>query len=307
MADAILASSGIYQIRNTANGKVYIGSAVNLRTRLQYHRSYLARGKHVNQKLQRAWIKYGGDAFELTAIEYVNDPARLLEREQHWIDSTRAVDKGYNIRRVAQSNFGLKASEATKAKMSASRKGRTMSAEARANMSAAQRLYGPRHSEATRAKMSIDRKGRTHTDEAKAKIAIASTGRKLSPESIAKRTAATMATVAARGPLVISDESRARISASKKGRPSKGRKPVLLFGIMYESITAASLAIGRNPQWVKARMGTDQMPEGDIHAKPPVSVETRMRQSASIKAKLNQPGIQAKRLATREANKARTA
>jgi group I intron endonuclease len=303
MADAILAQCGIYAIRNTVNGKIYVGSTVNVRARLVYHRSFLNRGKHVNQKLQRAWIKYGSAAFQLSAIEYVDNCSELLSREQHWIDSEQAVDCGYNIRRVAEGNYGLKASAETREKMSRAQRGRTQTPEARQRISAANKGIN-RFTREQVAKMSADRKGRRHTDEAKAKIASSSAGRKWDPESVARRSSAIKAAIAARGPLLVSDETRARISAANKGRPAKGRKPVLLFGVHYESISAASLAIGRNPQWVKARMGTYQIPDGDIHARPRVSMESRMKQSVSIKAKLNQPGIQEKRLATRAANRA---
>lgn len=303
MADAILAQSGIYQIRNTVNGKVYVGSAVNVRARLQYHRSFLNNGKHVNQKLQRAWIKYGSAAFELAPVEYIDDPAKLLEREQHWIDSIGAVDTGYNIRRVAQSNFGLKASEATKAKMSAAQRGRKMSPEAKRKISIANKGKN-RFSPEQITRMSVERKGRTHTDDAKAKIAAASRGRVQSPELVARRAATLKATVAARGPIAISDETRVKLSAALKGKPGKGRKPVLLFGVTYESITAASIAIGRNPQWVKARIGTDHMPDGDIHARPPVSAETRMKRSMATKGVPKSAEMIAKRVATCASNRA---
>ena len=42
-------TSGIYIIRNTESGKVYIGSAVNVRVRLRGHRSGLVSGIHPNK------------------------------------------------------------------------------------------------------------------------------------------------------------------------------------------------------------------------------------------------------------------
>lgn len=302
MADAILAQSGIYQIRNTANGKVYVGSAVNPRTRLNYHVSNLRRTKHANSKLQRAWHRYGEALFELSVIEQVPNARDLIAREQYWIDTLDAVDAGYNIRRIAQSNLGLRATDATKAKMSASNKGRKMSAEARAKISAANKGRS-RFTLEQRAQMSIDRKGRAHTEEARVKIGVASTGRKQSSATIEKRNASMVIMRAERGPIIVSEQARARISAANKGKPGRGKKAVLLFGIEYDSITAASLAIGRNPQWVKLRMGTDSAPNGDMHARMPVSLETRQKKSASLKIALNKPGVQARRWATTRAKR----
>jgi hypothetical protein len=50
---------GIYQIRCLANGKVYVGSAADLRRRWGRHRRALSIGKHVNGHLQAAWLKHG--------------------------------------------------------------------------------------------------------------------------------------------------------------------------------------------------------------------------------------------------------
>lgn len=61
--------SGIYQIRNLVNGKVYIGSACRLNSRKSDHLRSLQRGNHVNQKLQRAWNKYGPSAFESALMQ----------------------------------------------------------------------------------------------------------------------------------------------------------------------------------------------------------------------------------------------
>ncbi len=38
--------AGIYQIRNSQNGKLYIGSAVNVRNRWVEHRKLLRKGAH---------------------------------------------------------------------------------------------------------------------------------------------------------------------------------------------------------------------------------------------------------------------
>src|SRR5689334_10397216 len=51
--------SGIYQIRCVRTGKIYVGSAVNLRARWDFHRRALAINQHHNPHLQAAWNLYG--------------------------------------------------------------------------------------------------------------------------------------------------------------------------------------------------------------------------------------------------------
>src|SRR5262245_46212173 len=74
-------SSGIYQIRCIPTGKIYIGSAANLRARWDQHRRLLRRGKHANVYLQKAWDKHGEANFEFSVLELV-DRADLLCAEQ---------------------------------------------------------------------------------------------------------------------------------------------------------------------------------------------------------------------------------
>lgn len=102
--------SGIYQIVNKLNGKIYVGSAINLNNRFSSHVSKLFKNKHVNVYLQRAWNKYGKEAFEFLILEYVDDKAKLTTKEQNWIDWLKSSDPdyGYNIRKIANSNLGLK-------------------------------------------------------------------------------------------------------------------------------------------------------------------------------------------------------
>src|SRR5437667_4928104 len=63
-----VSSCGIYEIRNTADGKVYIGSAERFEKRWRSHRNDLRRGLHTNNHLQRAWTKYGESVFEFSQL-----------------------------------------------------------------------------------------------------------------------------------------------------------------------------------------------------------------------------------------------
>ena len=60
-------TGAIYAIVFLATGAMYIGSARCLKRRWRTHRRELRAGIHSNSKLQRAWLKYGADAFAFEA------------------------------------------------------------------------------------------------------------------------------------------------------------------------------------------------------------------------------------------------
>lgn len=133
-------SSGIYKIVCRTTKKVYIGSAVNLRGRKDYHLYHLRRGDHDNRYLQNAWNKYGEADFDFQVIELILVPF-LLEREQYWIDKTRACirAKGFNLSPTAGSALGVKHSDETCARQSLRRRGHKLSEENKRNLSLAKR------------------------------------------------------------------------------------------------------------------------------------------------------------------------
>jgi len=106
---------GIYLIWNKEEEKGYVGSSYDLLLRLltgiahQSHYWLLNHNKDTI-KLQRAWNKYGLEAFEVIILEviyYKKAPKnkkkrlklrkRLVKREQFWMDYYDVVDDGYNI------------------------------------------------------------------------------------------------------------------------------------------------------------------------------------------------------------------
>ena len=125
-------NAGVYKIKNLKNGKCYIGSASHLQGRWRCHRSDLNLGQHHSIKLQRAWDKYGSDAFMFEILELCRSPL-YIEREQHYLDTmlfassndSRFDELGYNICRVAGSSpmIGRKHSAETRIKMSKAHKG----------------------------------------------------------------------------------------------------------------------------------------------------------------------------------------
>lgn len=117
---SISRTPSIYQIRHTASGKVYVGSAIDPRKRWTEHRRTLRIGKHHSRYLQRAWDKYGKDSFVFEIIEPVLFVEDLLVREQYWIDTLRSNDpfRGYNIASIAGSMLGTKRTNEERAKIS---------------------------------------------------------------------------------------------------------------------------------------------------------------------------------------------
>jgi len=175
--------SAIYQIVNTCNQKIYIGSALDYKQRWGQHKRSLRHNQHPNKHLQSAWNKYGEENFRFYVIEYVKNPNDLLKLEQMWIDASNCCnrDRGYNISPTAGNSLGLKCSEATKAKINNSLTGKQLSEETKAKMSVVRK--GRPKSEETKKKMSIAMKGKKnalgykHSDEHNQKISIAHIGK----------------------------------------------------------------------------------------------------------------------------------
>lgn len=172
--------SGIYTITNTINGKVYVGSSINVHSRWHHHRTYLRQGKHVNPKLQNAWNKYGESAFVFAILEEVLDPTCLVKIEDTYFNTLKPF---YNcvLPSFGGRNFPTPESRAL---MSAKLKGRTFTEDHKAKISAS--LVGRPYSAETRAKIGVSSKKRRHSDETKEKIRAASKGHVVTPEHRAR-------------------------------------------------------------------------------------------------------------------------
>lgn len=124
-------ASGIYQIRNLVNDKIYIGSAIKLTKRKNDHLSDLSRGKHCNSYLQRSYDKYGKDKFKFEIL--MTCPKEdLIRVEQYHLDNYKPE---YNICKTAGNVLGIKRTDKTKLKMSLAAKGKTISVETRLKLS----------------------------------------------------------------------------------------------------------------------------------------------------------------------------
>lgn len=100
----------VYRITNTSNGRTYIGSTIHFVQRKWRHFYDLKCGRHASAFMQRDYIKCGKEAFSIEMVERVLDLSNLINREQHWFDSTRPE---YNSAKVAGSVVGFKHSAET--------------------------------------------------------------------------------------------------------------------------------------------------------------------------------------------------
>lgn len=124
---------GIYSIINKSNGKIYIGSSINVRARVNSHKHYFTKQRCHNVYLKRAIRKSPSD-FEFSMIEEVKDRNLLLDREQFWMDFYKSYipENGYNICPKARSCLGAKMSPEACKKLSERKKGVPMHPNARA-------------------------------------------------------------------------------------------------------------------------------------------------------------------------------
>lgn len=206
---------GIYSIRNTVDGKRYIGQSINVAKRLQEHRRKMAAKTHYNYRLKLAVSEFGLDAFEFELVEEV--PQDLLDvREISWISYFNTTDPkyGYNLTTGGYSHVP---SAETRAKIAASLRGVPHSEARRRKESEAHKGFCM--PEDTKLKLSKALRGRPkppRTKEHARKIAAANRGRKQDPEVVAKR-AARM-----RG-RVVSEETRRKLSEAMLARYAKLR------------------------------------------------------------------------------------
>ena len=145
---------GIYKITNTANGMVYVGQSRNLRKRITEHKRDLRKGTHRNDKLQKAYNKYGAKAFVYEIIENCS-LEELNEKEIFWCNELQALDryKGYNLGEAGgQPMLGRHHTLEARKKMSEYRK---VHAIGEGNG-----FYGKKHSKETLAKISKALKGK---------------------------------------------------------------------------------------------------------------------------------------------------
>jgi group I intron endonuclease len=177
--------AGIYCLRKTESGKMYVGSSVDLGRRLSQYLtpSFLLKEKLITKSIiYRSLLKNGHSKFSIEILEYCEkEKAVILSKEQFYLDLLKPE---YNILQVAVSLLGFQHSEATLKKrigknlskeILAKLIGRKRSEEAKIKMSKVKKgknnpLFGQKHSEETIKKMSEAKQGRKHPEEIRIKI-----------------------------------------------------------------------------------------------------------------------------------------
>jgi group I intron endonuclease len=166
---------GVYVIENLVNGKKYVGSSKNLKSRFYYHKYFLRNNKHHTNHLQNAWNKDGEENFKFyLLIDCPED--QLLLWEKRMFEAFRCCERDFGY------NLGLdptttKHSEATRKKISLSLSGeknpnfgKKFSIETRQKMIGNKNSLGVKHSAETCKKLSLLRIGKKHSTETKQKI-----------------------------------------------------------------------------------------------------------------------------------------
>jgi hypothetical protein len=98
-------TAGVFQIRNSATGRVLLGSSLNLEGWSNRHKFQLAAGLHPNRGLQKDWNESGSEKFVFEVLEEVKvsddpdfsveDELTLLE-EIWWEKLNPTGERGYN-------------------------------------------------------------------------------------------------------------------------------------------------------------------------------------------------------------------
>lgn len=96
---------GVFQIRNILNGKVFIGSSLDLKAIWHAQKLQLDMGLHQNSNLQKDWKEYGQENFSYEIIEEIVEAEDKLLDHKKEIKALEAMiiediqpfnEKGYN-------------------------------------------------------------------------------------------------------------------------------------------------------------------------------------------------------------------
>jgi group I intron endonuclease len=195
---------GIYKITNILDGKYYVGSTLDHKSRWGRHRQTLNNRTHKNTKLQHAWNFWGETSFIFEMVEQMDDTstrADVRTREDVYLAICKEhPDTNYNLnfrsdggdiseearqkikntprsaewrRKIGEANRRRKVTDETRAKISKSLMGH---------------VY-PQKTDATRKKLRLAITGLKRgpmSDEHRERLRVASIGKKHSTETIAK-------------------------------------------------------------------------------------------------------------------------
>ena len=93
-----MAEVTIYRIKNTLNGRVYIGSSITPEHRKQTHLKALKAGKHYNKLMQRDYTEQNGEGFRYSTIDTCTEEDRNIVELMHINENSSFVSSGgYNV------------------------------------------------------------------------------------------------------------------------------------------------------------------------------------------------------------------
>jgi len=96
---------GVFVLKNEVNGRVFLGSTLNLKGVEEKNRFLLTTGSHRNVRLQEDWDRYGGESFRFEILQELkinSDPGYDYEEdlkilELIWVEKFRPLNvKCYN-------------------------------------------------------------------------------------------------------------------------------------------------------------------------------------------------------------------
>lgn len=224
---------GIYRIRNILDGTMYIGSAKGMHYRAYVHIGALRKGKHINPHLQRAFDKYGEEAFVFEIVEVISasddyDKPLYFKIENRYIDELRETGKLYNIAKAeggwTHATLERKAEIVEKMKRSQRKFLDSTTKEERA------RLYGAAHkgvpySELGKKKLSDFWKGKPKSEETRKRMSIAQKNPKL---------------------LEGHRKNGRNVGLTNKGKMPPNAQKVVIGGVEYKSIKSAASQLNVN-------------------------------------------------------------
>lgn len=155
----------VYEIKNTVNGKAYIGQTRHPKDRWLNHRIAAKRGDNI--LIYRAMREHGIHNFTFTLLEEYGTENESLAAEKSFI-KTRGTffPDGYNLTLGGKGALGLICSPETREKLRRA-------------------ITGQKRSPETLEKMSKGRKGKPKSPEHRAKLSAALKGQIISPERCA--------------------------------------------------------------------------------------------------------------------------
>ena len=92
--------SGVYGFWNIENGKIYIGSSKNIKSRINNHLSKLRNGRHENKEMQKDFDD--GNKFMVFNVLEVDNTKNLRYFENISIIRFDAINKGYNKQPITE-------------------------------------------------------------------------------------------------------------------------------------------------------------------------------------------------------------